>query len=149
MKRVILNILATSSLAMLILAIIMRVIHVGYDLFFTNVVFQMIAAHTIIHLGLLITRKFESKYFALQILLDVAYTTTIVITFGVIFNWFGITPIYLLIAMAFLIYIVALFLDAVRTRNEVNAINKLINDKKNQSQKEDETLPQITSHKEE
>ncbi|MCL2528652.1 MAG: hypothetical protein FWE42_09575 [Defluviitaleaceae bacterium] len=147
MKKVIINILVTTALSIVILAVIVRIIHVGYDLYFTTAVFQMFAANIVIHLGLLVTRKFESKYFALEVLLDVTYTAAVIISFGFALGWLVVTPVYLLAAMALLIYVISLLLNISRVRNETNDINNLIKirDKKKQElEKENSSSNNVT-----
>jgi len=131
MKKLIIRILATTGLSVILLAIVMRVVHPGFDLFFTAIVFQCLGANVVIHSGLLLTRLFESKYLALEIMLDVAYISVVLIIFGVIFNWFEVTPKWMLVGMAVLIHGIALFLNMVRLRKEASIINGLLRSRNN------------------
>ena len=126
MKRVIINILATTGLAVVALAIIVRIFLPGYDLYFTSVAFQTFGANIVIHIGLQLTRKYESQFFAAEVFLDILYTTIVLVVFGTIFDWYGIVPIWMLIVMAALINLTALFLNMARIREEANTINKLL-----------------------
>jgi len=125
-KRVIINILATTGLAVVALAIIVRIFLPGYDLYFTSVAFQTFGANIVIHIGLQLTRKYESQFFAAEVFLDILYTTIVLVVFGTIFDWYGIVPIWMLIVMAALINLTALFLNMARIREEANTINKLL-----------------------
>jgi len=135
-KKLITNIVATTGLAVILLSIIVRLLLPGYDLFFSYAVFQVFIANIVIHLGLLLTRKFESKYMAIEVILDTAYITMVLIACGLIFDWFGITPIFVLVVMAVIMNFAAFLLNVTRIRDDVNNINKLLqkrNEKLNSS----------------
>jgi len=126
-KRTITNTLATTALAVIVLALIVRIQFAGYDLYFAYTVLSIFGANIVIHMGLLLTKKFESKYLALEILVDMVYTTVVLIVFGLIFEWFSVTPVWVLGAMAVLIYlVVSLCLNMARIRKEADTINNLL-----------------------
>ncbi|MCL2362847.1 MAG: hypothetical protein FWC73_13665 [Defluviitaleaceae bacterium] len=126
MKVLILNIMATTGLSVIVLAIVVRFLLQGYDLYFSIAVLQTFGANIAIHIGFLLTRLFESMYVALEIFIDILYTTIVLVVFGMIFDWFGIIPIWTLVIMAVMINLLALFLNMVRFKSEVNVINKLL-----------------------
>jgi len=126
MRRLITNIMATTGLSVVLLSVIVRILFPEYDLFFSFAVLQIFGANVVIHLGFLVTRKFESKYMILEVILDITYTTIVLIVFGVVFDWFGVTPVYMLIAMAAVINLAAMFLSMARVKEEANTINKLL-----------------------
>ena len=131
MKNTIINTMATTGLSVIVLAILIRAI--GFELYFTRTVLPAFGANIVIHLGFLITKHFESKYLALEVLLDMAYTTAVLVVFGLIFDWFGATPVLILVTMAAVIHLVSLFLNMARIQGDANTINKLLakRDKKN------------------
>jgi len=133
MKRIITKLFTTTGISIVVLSTIVRVFLTGYDLFFTHAVLQTFGANIVIHTGLELIRKLESKYMALDVFLDIAYVSTVLIVFGVVFDWFGITPIWVLILMAATIYIVAFFLNMARVKEDAAEINKLLN-KRNKQQ---------------
>jgi len=126
MRRLITNILATSALALTILAFIMLIVFPLYDVVFSITVLTIVGANIVVHVGLLITKKFESKYLILELLLDVTYTAVVLIIFGIIFDWADVTPIWALILMAALIHLVVFFLNMSRNRKEAKKINELL-----------------------
>jgi len=139
MKGIILNTMATTGLALVILSVFVRVLLPGFDLYFTFAVFQTFAANIVIHLGLALLRKFESKYLVVEVLLDIVYTTVTLIVFGFIFDWFGITPVWALIVMAITINLASLYLYISRFMKDANTINSLLkkrNKNKNGHEKE-------------
>jgi len=144
MKKIIVNIMATTALAVILLAAFVRILLPGYDLYFTSAVFQIFSANIVIHFGLVLIRKLESKYLVLDVLLDIVYTATVLIVFGVIFDWLVITPVWILMAMATLIYLVLFFFDMVRIRKEAKIINKLLKDRTtNKGQHKKENLHEL------
>jgi len=124
MKCIIINIMATTGLAVVVLAAFVRT--KDFDLYFSYAVLPIFAANIVINLGLILTRKFESKYVVLEVLLDMAYTSAVLIIFGIIFDWFGATPVIVLVAMAAAIHLIAIFLNMAHVRGESNEINKLL-----------------------
>jgi Protein of unknown function (DUF3021). len=98
----------------------------GAKFLLINSVFQSLAANIIIHLGYFLTRKFESEYVILEAALDIGYTIIVLIIFGFIFHWFTSTPIWMLVIMSIVIYIVGLLLSMIRIREEIDTINRLL-----------------------
>jgi len=126
MKQLITNILTTSAIALIIVALIMLIVFPLYDVIFGTTVLKIVGANIIIHVGLLITNKIESKYLILDLLADIAYTSAVLIVFGIIFDWLVVTPVWALILMATLIHLIVLFLNTSRNRNEARKINELL-----------------------
>ncbi len=124
MKRIITNILATTGLALVILAIIASVYEAEFLLI--SAIFQTLAANTVIHLGLLLTRKLESKYAMLEATVDIVWTVFVLIVSGAVFSWYSSTPIIILIVMGASIYLIGMWLSMVRIREDIAEINKLL-----------------------
>ena len=124
MKKISVNILCSTAITLLILAILGAVS--GAQFLLINSVFQSFIVNIVIHIGLLFTHRFESSYAILEFMLDIGYMEVIVIIFGAIFNWYGSTPIWVLVIMTIIIYIVGIFLNMVQMRQEVEEINELL-----------------------
>ncbi|MGL4484723.1 MAG: hypothetical protein ACRCUS_07200, partial [Anaerovoracaceae bacterium] len=92
MKTLITNILATTGLTLLVLGTI-ATIYGGKYLFISSV-FESLLVNAIIHLGLLLINKIESRYFFLEILYEVVYVLLILIPAGYLFDWYSTTPIW-------------------------------------------------------
>jgi len=123
------NVFTTTGFALVILAAIDMNVH--FFIPYNETIFQILGANIVIHLGLLLTRKFESQYLFLESLLDVVFITTVLVILGWIFNWFyywfsPLTEIGILASMAVVIYVVSTFLKMGRIREEVNEINMLL-----------------------
>jgi len=130
MKRIITNIMATTGISIVALSVIVRLLLPGYDLFFTFVVLQTFGANVVIHLGILFVQRLEVKYVALEVFLDIVYTSIVLIGFGLAFDWFEITPVWLLILMAVVVNLIALFLNMIRVKKDASTINELIKKRK-------------------
>jgi len=126
------NVFTTTGFALVILAAIEM--NNNFSISLSNTTFQILGANIVIHLGLLLTRKFESQYLFLESLIDVVFITTVLVIFGWIFNWFyhwssPHTQIGILTLMAVVIYVISTFLKMGRIREEINEINKLLEER--------------------
>jgi len=134
------NIFTTTGFALVILAAIdlnsFLIIDSYFLIPYRDTIFQILGANIVIHLGLLLTRKFESQYLFLESLLDVVFITIVLVFFGWIFDWFHtllLRGLGILALMAVVIYVVATFLRMGRVREEINEINKLLEERKKRS----------------
>jgi len=98
---------------------------------FSHTVLQILGANVVIHLGLFLIRKFESRYIFLEVLLEIAYIMVVLVVFHLVFDWFyrwlsPLAEIGILVSMAVIIYMVTMFLRMGRIREDVNEINKLL-----------------------
>lgn len=130
MKKLITNIMSTTGITLVVLSIIGTLS--GARFLFISSVFQSLGANLVIHLGFLLTRRFESKYAALEIALDVSCIIGVLIMFGAAFDWFSNgTPIWILVIMAVVIYLLWFFLSLFRMREDIASINESLQ-KRNQ-----------------
>ena len=136
MKKIIVNILATTCLTVLSIMIIGLFSYGGFagltdgNIFIPSLTFiQVFGANIVIHCGLFFTRKFESKYAVLEYLLDLSFIIIVLFIFGLIFKWYPESP-WILAIMAVVIYILGLFTDIVRVRKDINDINQLLKKRK-------------------
>jgi len=125
-KKKIQEILVTTSLSLILLTLVMRFMHPGYDIFLSYHLLNILGANIVIHMGLILTRKFESSFFLLELILDITYTTVVLIVFGFIFGWFVVTPVWVLAIMAVLIHITVILLSMARARSDAKRINTII-----------------------
>ena len=131
MKKIMTNVLATTGITLIVLAIIGALY--GAKFILINGVFQSFATNIVIHLGFMVTEKVESKYPILETMLDIGYTLTVLIVFGAIFSWYNSTPIWILLIMGVLIYIIGSLISIIRMREDVKAINDLLQRRKKRS----------------
>lgn len=126
MQRFITSVLVTTALSLIILAVIVVIAFPGFDLYFSYTVRLTLGVNTIIHLGMLVTRKFESKYLILEVLLDITFIIAVLMIFGYIYDVFYVIPVFLLAGMGLLVHVFALFMNMARVAKDVSAINELI-----------------------
>lgn len=129
MKKIAVNILCTTGMTLIILAMIAAICGAKY--LFISSVFRSFLANIIIHVGLLLIHKFESKYAALEMAVDIGYTAAVVILCGAIFHWYSSTPIWILFLMVVVIYGIAVLLSTVRIQHDIEEINELLRKRDN------------------
>lgn len=131
MKKITVNILCSTGITLIVLAAIGTIF--GAKFLFISGVFQSLIANIVIHIGLLFTRKFESDYVILEYTLDIGYTTAIVLISGFVFGWYSSTPMWILITMLFIIYLIGILLNTIRIRQDISEINELLKKRNNKS----------------
>lgn len=129
MKKIIVNIMTTTGITLIILALI-AALH-GAKFLFVNSVFQSFGANAVIHLGFILTNRYESKYPILESILDITYAAAVIIISGIIFNWYSSTPVWVVILMTVLIYIAGCLVNLFRIREDAKEINELLYKRKN------------------
>ena len=130
MRKMIVNIMATTGITLVILAVIALLF--GASWLCITVVLECFGANILIHLGFLITHKFESRYAVLESALDIGYMLIIIIIFANIFDWFSSTPLWVLVIMTILVYASGLLLSIIRMREDIRIINQLLNKRNNE-----------------
>ena len=128
MKRIIENIMTTTGSVLILLAIFTVIF--GNTYIYTRTFFEILGANTVIHLGLLLTRKFESRYVIFEFLLDITYIIAVIVAFGLIFNWYSSMPVWVLVIMAVVIYIFGFLIKTVRTRKDAKEMDELLQKRK-------------------
>lgn len=124
MKRFAVNVLATTGISLSILSIVALCYNAEY--LYIKTVFQVLGANLAVHLCLLLLYQFELKYPIFEMTLEVLIIIVTLIVFGAIFQWFTSTPIWVLIIMGVVIYVVSLILNAMTMKQEAQKINTLI-----------------------
>ena len=128
MKKTIVNIMFTSNAVLLLIAIYAFIIKA--DFIYVRTVFEVFGANIITHLGLLLTKKFESKYVIFEYLLDIVCVLLVICTFAIIFNWYSSIPMWYIIITVFAIYLLGFILDIVRIHKKTKKINELLRKRK-------------------
>lgn len=129
MKKLIVNCLSTTALTLLILAIIATFYQT--KCLFISSVFQAFCANLVIHIGLVFLKKLESKYFLLELLWEIGYTIGILILCGSLFKWYGSTPLWMVIIMGIIIYLIACLFDILKINDDLMFINKELKKRNN------------------
>jgi len=128
-KKVAVDSLMCTGAALVLLAVFIGIAIPGGTLLL-NTVFEILMANIVINLGLVLTRRFESSYAALEFLLDVSYIIAVLVVSGLIFGWYSTVPVWYLVVMAVAIYAFAVLTSLVRTRKNIKEINELLRERK-------------------
>ena len=124
MKKYAVNALATTGLSLLLLSVIALMFHAKF--LGISAVFETFAANVFIHIGLFFTHKIEFKYAVAESILDVIFIIVVLMICGAVFGWFSSTPIWVLIIMAVVIYLLSIALNLFCMQQEANEINALL-----------------------
>ncbi|MBE5873145.1 MAG: hypothetical protein E7287_01930 [Lachnospiraceae bacterium] len=124
MKKIILNILATTGISLVALALVATC----YDatLICIDTVFQVLGLNVIIYIGLYFMDYIEYRYPILETGLKLLYVMILVLLGGWIWGWYSNLPGVVLILMTIGIFVVCVCLDTVSLLSEVKSINILI-----------------------
>ena len=124
MKRTILNIMATTGIALVVLSFI--AMYYGGSLICVNIVFQVLGLNIIIYAGIHILNRFEYRYPILETGLKLVYIFVLVLISGCIFEWYSSISVFTLGVMTVIIFVVCVCLDMFTLLDEVRTINKMI-----------------------
>lgn len=123
-RKLIVNILCCTGITLIVLGAVASLF--GGRFLFISSVFQSLTTNIVICTGLSFTQKFESQYAVLEYTLDIGYTVMVVLVSGFIFNWYSSIPIWILIGMSVLVYVIGMCLNIFRLQKDVEEINKLL-----------------------
>jgi len=115
-KKIINDIMFVTGAALVILALFS--LFFGVEINFVPTIFEIFAANIVIILGLFLRMKFEIRSFILEYLIDISYIIAVLIVFGLIFDWYSAIPVWLIVAMAVVIYIFAMIFTVTKLKND-------------------------------
>ncbi|MDE7131226.1 MAG: DUF3021 family protein [Lachnospiraceae bacterium] len=124
MRKFFANIFATTGISLILLSVI--ALFFQAKCIYLETVFQVLGVNIVIHLGLFVLSKLELKYVVIEMFLHIAMIIIMLVAFGSIFNWFTSTPIWILIIIGFVIYIISAILNLFYMKREAQEINALI-----------------------
>ena len=124
MRKFFANIFATTGISLILLSFI--ALFFQAKCIYLETVFQVLGVNIVIHLGLFALGKLELKYVIIEMFLHIALIIIMLVAFGSIFNWFTSTPIWILIIIGFVIYIISAVLNLFYMKREAQEINALI-----------------------
>lgn len=130
MKKLVLNIMASNGITLLVFSVIATLY--GGKAICIDTIFQIAVLNILMHLGFIVTHKIDVPYPVFEIMLDISYIMMITLILGAIFNWYQSLPIWVLIIMVFVIYLIGWLIDIYRTKEEVRVINDLLQKRKAQ-----------------
>jgi hypothetical protein len=130
MKRLISNTMATTGLTLVILAVIATLYQARF--LYISSVFESLLANFLIHLGLMFAQKFESRFFFLEMLVEISYVLIVLIIAGFLFDWYSSTPIWIVILMGVGIYFISSLINVIRINEDIAFINRELRKQKEQ-----------------
>ncbi|MDO5575172.1 MAG: hypothetical protein Q4G60_14470 [bacterium] len=128
MKKMLNNIFSTTGICIVVIAL--TGLCYGGSLICISTILSVLGANILIHLGMLLTRRFESDYAILEYLLDFAYIAVIIVSFGAVFQWFESLPIWMTLIIGAAVYAICILLDQIRVRQDMNEINAILLERK-------------------
>lgn len=124
MKKYMVNIFATTGISFIMLSVI--ALFFQAKCIYLQTVFQVLGANIVVHFCLIFLSKLEIKYAIVEIFLHIALIILLLAAFGAAFHWFTSTPIWVLVIMGFVIYIISTILNLFSIKREAREINALI-----------------------
>lgn len=128
MKKFAINVLTTTGLSLVLLSVIALCFQA--ECIFVQTVFQILWANIVFHSGFLLISKLEMKWPFAELFLNIAMIIILLLVFGSLFNWFSSTPVWILILMGLVIYIISAVLQLFSMRQDAQEINTLIRERK-------------------
>lgn len=86
-------------------------------------IFPSIIANAIIHLGLLAIRLVDLKHYLVEIVCEVSFVLGVVLVVGHFAGWFRLTPIWVTVAIALTVFVVACLINVSRLNHSLSEIN--------------------------
>ena len=124
MKKIILNILATTGISLVVLALVASL----YDgtLICIDTIFQVLGLNVVVYSGLHFMDYFEYRYPLLETGLKLLYAIILVLVSGWIWGWYSNLSGPVLVLMTIGIFVVCVCLDTISLLSEVKIINGMI-----------------------
>lgn len=120
-RSFIINVFTTTGLTLVILSSIAAAF--GGSVLFVETIFQSLFANLLIHAGLILVNKLESRYFLLEYLYRVMYVLLVLIPCGYAYGWYSSTPLWMVILMGIGIYVIGSLIDVMQVQSQVQQIN--------------------------
>ena len=124
MKKIISNILATTGISLVTLALV-ATCYKG-TVICIDTIFQVLGLNILVYIGLHFIECIEYPYSVLETGLKLSYIIVLVLIYGGMFGWYENLPGGVLILMTIGIFVVCVCLDTISLLGEVKSINVLI-----------------------
>ena len=124
MKKILLNVMATTGISLVALALVATL----YDgsLICIDTIFQVLGLNVVIYIGLHFMEFIEYRYVILETGLKLIYIIVLVLISGFLWRWYSNLPVVVLVIMTIAIFIVCVCLDVIGLISEVKSINFLL-----------------------
>lgn len=128
MKSKIQNVFAITGIALVLLSVVAKLY--GGRFLCIETVYQVFAVSVVIQVVLVLLKKFESRYFMVEILLEIGAVLGLLLVAGVFFDWYSSIPVWVLVVMGLLVYLIGCVIDMFQIQNEVKTINRYLEKQK-------------------
>lgn len=129
MKKLIINIMATTGIALVVLSFI--ALYYGGSLICIRTVFEVLGLNVAIYIGIYILNHFEFNYPILETGIKLIFILALTLLTGKIFGWYDSMPSKALIFMTIIVFAVCMCLDTMNLLEQVKSINALLEENKN------------------
>ena len=128
MKKIILNIMATTGISLVALSLVATL----YDgsLICIDTIFQVLGLNVVIYIGLYFMEFIEYRIAILETGLKLSYIIVLVLTSGFLWGWYNNLSSAVLILMTIGIFAICVCLDMISLLSEVKSINVLLEEEK-------------------
>ena len=124
MKKILLNIMATTGISLVALSLV-ATLYNG-SLICIDTIFQVLGLNVVIYIGLHFMEFIEYRYAILETGLKLIYIILLVLISGFLWGWYSNLPVVVLVIMTIAIFIVCVCLDVIGLISEVKSINFLL-----------------------
>ena len=122
------NCFVITGMALVLLSVVANLY--GGRFLCVETVYQVFAASVIIQLAFVLLNHFESKYFLIEITVEMATVLIILVIAGIVFDWYSSIPVWVLILMGVLVYLADSLINVLWMHKEARSINLLISNQK-------------------
>lgn len=123
-KEKIKNCFTTTGLALVILTFVANLYQA--NVLCLETVYQVLGACMVIEVATYLLESFESKYVLIEIAVNMFVILLILAAAGALFSWYESIPLWVLILIGCAVYLIGGLIDLFRVRNDLHAINELI-----------------------
>ena len=121
MKKLLINCLATTGLTLIILTTVAYLYQANF--LCLSSVYQTLLANILIHIGLIFIRKIESKYFIIEVTIEIGYVMGFLLVYGFVFKWFTNPPLWVVVLIGIAVYIICCIINIFHINGDISFIN--------------------------
>lgn len=125
LRKLAINILATTALSVLLMCIVGLI--QGYKLLGVIIPLEILLVNSLMHIGFFVLDKIHFKYTIIKYAIMLVYVVGLIIGFGFLFNWFDVIAIWVISIVGVLVVIIAIAIDALKLKYDADEINERLN----------------------
>lgn len=124
MKKIVIHIMASTGIIVLALSVVALLY--GGKAVFIHTILEIAVLSTLMHLGFFVTHRLNIQNPFFEIMLDISYTLFATLLLGAAFHWYQSIPVWVLVIMVFVIYLVGYLTDLYRTKVHENTFTAIL-----------------------